>query len=278
MKRFVQMSSDDLAGLLQNKYSKSTKHNDEYAGKLFADFCETKSFAYNGDKSIMAKILTEFFPSIRRKDGSSFKVGGLMTIYHSISRIVKDKHEIDIKTDPTFKNVQEMLSCVKNDMKKCGNGAIKHTEVISNPDLKKIGDISCATPELLQLKVWFSIQFHFAKRAMENSHDMEKDDLMVQEDSYGRKFVKLSDKITKNHRGNSSQESYGGIMLATDDDKCPVELIKTYMRHLCKTNKFLWQRPKLAFSINDSSYCDMEDWNKQNARLYEADMSHHGSL
>ncbi len=57
--------------------------------------------------------------------------------------------------------------------------------------------MSCETSKLLRLKVWFSVQLHFAKRAMENSHDMVKEDIIMQQDSHGRKFIKLSDKLTK---------------------------------------------------------------------------------
>lgn len=139
-----------------------------------------------------------------------------------------------------------------------GNGAVQHTEVITTADIKKIGEMQCTTPELLQLKVWFSLQYHFAKRGMENSHEMEKGDVIISVDPRGYKFLKLSDKITKNHRGNSTQESYGGIMKGTGDDKCPVTLVEIYLSHLCEANKFLWQRPKPVFSKDQASFCDMK--------------------
>jgi hypothetical protein len=257
-KRFAELSSEDLNNILTNKYSKNTKINDDYAYKLFKTFCESKTFEYSGNKSEMANVLMQFFPSVRRKDGDSFRVGGLMTIYHAITRVLKCKYDLDIKEDPTFKCVREMLQCIKNEMKKCGKGFIKHTDVISKFDLEKIGNMPIDTPKRLQLKAWFTIQLHFAKRAMENTHDMVKNDLVMHTDAQGRKCVTLMDNITKNHRGSSNQESYGGIITSSTDINCPVKLVELYVSHLCKSNKYLWQRPKLAFADSSESYCDMK--------------------
>lgn len=257
-KRFADLTDEDLQNLIRNKYAKNTHYNDNYAERLMTSFFAKKNFAYEGDKTALVLILKEFFASVRRQDGEDFRVTGILTIYHSVCRILKNLHNIDLKADLEFQSVREMLDCVKQNLKKQGKGSIQHTDVINGDDLVKIGDIAPSTPTLLQLKVWFSIQIHFARRAMENSHDLMKEDVIIEDDRQGRMFVKLTDKLTKNHRGNSTTASYGGTMISTGDENCPVSVIKFYMSHLCPANEYFWQRPKAKFSQQSPSFCDQK--------------------
>jgi hypothetical protein len=257
-KRFASLSEQDFDQLLQKRYATNTKYNDEYAEKLFNSFCEEKQYEYDGNKETLSTMLLQFFACVRRKDGECFRVGGLMTIFHAICRISKSKHDVDIKSDPALKGVREMLLCIKNDLKRQGKGAVEHTQVISSEDLMKIGGMACDTPTLLQLKTWFMIQLYLAKRAMENCHEFKKDDLVVHHDSNGKKFLKLTDKLTKNHRGSSTESSYGGIIMSTENESCPVKTIEKYLNHLCQDNIYFWQKPKKTFIDNGQSYCNMK--------------------
>jgi hypothetical protein len=257
-KRFAEVSDADVELLMKEKYAKTTRYNHHYADNIFVQFCLLKDFTYDGDKLKLAIILKEFFASLRKKDGDEFRLSGFLTVYHSLCRILKERHDIDVKEESEFKCVQEMIACIKTKLKKSGNGFIQHTIPVSNEDLKKIGEMDCSSPKLLQLKVWFLIQLHLAKRGMENCHEMEKDDLYEEEDSSGRKYMKLRDRLTKNHRGDSSQQSYGGIIMSSNDEKCPVKIISLYKGKLCHENKYFWQKPKSQFSNNSASFCNQK--------------------
>jgi hypothetical protein len=93
------------------------------------------------------------------------------------------------------------LEFIKACLKREGKGMVTHTDVIPDADLEKVGKMPCDTPQRLQ----FTIQFHFAKRAIENTHDMKKSDVIYHVDSLGKKYLKLTDDLTKNHRGNCTK-------------------------------------------------------------------------
>jgi hypothetical protein len=60
MKRFVDLSVDDLTALESSRYGELTKYNDASVEKLLEDFCNSKSITITGDKEELCAILSSF--------------------------------------------------------------------------------------------------------------------------------------------------------------------------------------------------------------------------
>ena len=91
----------------------------------------------------------------------------------------------------------------------------------------------------------------FCRRGRQNLRQLKKDDLEIQTDAKGRRFVvKTTDELTKNHRENDEAED-GGIMMSNEGSLCPVPSFEKYLSHLNPANDYLFQRPKTR-QVSDS--------------------------
>lgn len=257
MKRFADISPQDLEEIENARISKQTKYNDIYVEKLILSFCVEKNLSLTHEKELLDDLLSRFLSCVRTQNGELFSSGTLTNMYHSSARIIMKKYGFDIRDDGAFRKCSDMLKNMKALSKRAGKGKIEHTEVLTEVDLKKLGDMAYNTPVLLQWRVWILLQIQFAKRGNENSDGMKKSDLVFHISDKGEQYITLRDNVTKNHRGNDSSSSYGGALFANSHANCPVGIVKLYLSHLHPKNEYLWQRPRNVFSDDDVVwFCD----------------------
>lgn len=258
MKRFVDLSEDDLTALESGRYGKQTKYNDASVEKLLGDYCNSKCITITSDKEQLCAILSSFISSVRTKTGEVYSSGGLSNIYHSIARVIIKKYDFDIRCDAIFEKLRRSLKSVKAISKQQGKGIVHHTEVISDDDLIKLGNLSVDSPVRLQWKTWFLMQLYFARRGNENGHDLKKEDVVFKLNAKGEEYIQMKDMMTKNHR-EVDTTAYGGIIMSTCEDDCPVKQIKLYLSKLHPSNEFFWQRPKGSYNEEDPFwFCNMK--------------------
>ncbi len=200
------------------------------------------------DKQHLGNHLCDFYAALRKEDGSHLTTSSLTTIRYSLARFLKDELTMDIIKDPDFLRANEVFSGKQAFLKKNGKGSTKHHSVISDEDLRKIANLSTETPECLQMKVWFLIQYHFARRGAENVHGMKKDDLILEENAKNETEVRLRDFMTKNHREMDVQNATDAVIVAMNGPECPVAMIRKYLSLLTGENPYLWQRPNKIFA------------------------------
>lgn len=151
---------------------------------------------------------------------------------------------------------ESVFEAMKVHLKRNGHAEIHHHPIIENDDLFKIAQFSPTNPNELQLKVWFTVHFHFALRGRENLHSMKKDDLIFLIEN-GVDVIRLKDKVTKNHR-NDSSSSTGAVIYATNDDNCPLGLVKKYLGLLNPGIDSLWQRPLIRKNFESTPSYSMQ--------------------
>jgi hypothetical protein len=257
MKRFAEIGPQELEEIENARISKQTKYNDVYVENLILSFCVEKNLSFNHDKEQLDDLLSRFLSCVRTKNGDLFSSGTLTNMYHSSARIIMKKYGFDIRDDNAFSKCSHMLKNMKALSKRVGKGVIEHTEVITEFDLKKVGDMDYNSPVRLQWKVWILLQMQFAKRGNENSHGMKKTDLIFNVSDKGEEYITLRDNITKNHRGSELSSSYGGALFANSHTNCPVGIVRLYLSHLHPKNEYLWQRPRNVYSDDDVVwFCD----------------------
>ena len=109
-------------------------------------------------------------------------------------------------------------------------------------------------PKSLQQKVWFTLQLQYARRGMENVHDIKKSDLIMSHSQSGKSTIQLRDYLTKNHRGGDNTLASSAIILESGTDDCPVQLIKKYLARLHPENPYLWQKAKQNITTSDACW------------------------
>jgi hypothetical protein len=241
MKRFAH--NIDIEELIKSKNAKSTDYFDAYTERLLNAYKVLNNVDIDhSNTASVDNILCGFYASVKKEDGSSFTINSFHAIHHSLVRIFKKNGQCHIMKDKAFTKSNSVFEAVIKQIKKDGNGTVKHYPVIPTADLEKIANWKWTTPKELQLKSWFTIHFHCVWRGRENLHQLEKDDLVLESDQ-GCSIIRVKDKTTKNHQ-TDSEKAYAGVIYATNDENCPVMLLKNYLDKLHPDNIFLWQRPK----------------------------------
>ena len=131
MKRFAET---DIDALLDNKSSKNTRYNDDYAFRLFNAFLKRSNLNFEevvANYSQFDSVLANFFASVRKENGDEFQANSLVCLRHAIKR----KLSIDILKNGAFKKSTEVFDAVLIDLKRKGKAVVKHYDIISSNDL-----------------------------------------------------------------------------------------------------------------------------------------------
>jgi hypothetical protein len=88
--------------------------------------------------------------SIRKKNGTSYKLSALKSIRFGLSIHFSRELEIDIIHDPLFKRANEVFHAVTVDMKRKGLAKVDHTPPIEPEDLKQMygSDAGARNPQI----------------------------------------------------------------------------------------------------------------------------------
>ncbi|XP_072176075.1 LOW QUALITY PROTEIN: zinc finger MYM-type protein 2-like [Diadema setosum] len=263
--RFASLGEDDLDQLIDEKDSKSTKRVINLAENILKAYTEAKGLSIS--ETITAqelnKFLRSFYAEVRRSNGEFYSKRSMITLRYGLQRHFKKVSAFDVVNDPQFKEANEMFHAILVKLKKEGKGSVVHKDPITQEDMLKIKSSSAldvSTPRGLQNKVFVDIMLHLCNRGRENLRNFSKTDFDIATDSTNERYVYLaSDKLTKNHRGESLDDSRSqqGRMYETHKPDCPVEAFQVYVSHLNPGNDDFFQRPKVnAESDEQVWYCN----------------------
>ena len=136
---------------------------------------------------------------------------------------------------PAFASSNKMFNSVLKKLKQLGMDKSEHYPPISATDLDKIHQPTAFnqnSPKELQQKVFFDIQYNFARRGGENLRALRKSAFKVKIDEDGYEFVES----TYNEFRKQDQTSKGPQpkprMYGTNDETCPVQSFKKYISKL----------------------------------------------
>ena len=180
----------------------------------------------------------------------------MITLRYGLQRHF-NKFGFDIVNDSKFKEANDMFHAVLVKLKKEGKGSVDHKDPITKEEFLKINSSTATdvnTPRGLQNKVFMDIMMHLCNRGRENLRNFSKKDFVVVTDSTNEKYVYLaSDKLTKNHRGESLDDSRSqqGRMYETHKPDCPVEAFERYVSHLNPVCDDFFQRPKTSVESSE---------------------------
>ena len=129
----------------------------------------------------------------------------MLCLRAALKRHFMDGRQWDIINDVEFARANNALDGILKKHKRDGElKAVSHKPVIIAEDFEKMMNIFLRNkePEMLVMQVWFFVTFHFGLRGRELQRSLRKDDLQIQLDERGRKFIQICvDRATKNHPG-----------------------------------------------------------------------------
>ena len=162
-----------------------------------------------------------------------------------------------------------MFSAVIMNLKKGGKGSVKHKQPLSSEDFKKLYSsdlLNVSRPEGLQNKVFIDIMIHLCNRGRENLREMKTNDFTIQRDCEGNRHFLMLDKLTKNHRGETTDKNSqkGRIYETSGLSTCPVSSYEQYVAKLHPECDNFWQQPNRNFKtrLDCQWYCNVPLGNK----------------
>ncbi|XP_070177433.1 uncharacterized protein [Littorina saxatilis] len=223
------------------------------------------------------QVLAHFYIDARNETGGHYKSTTLSSLRYGISRFLKEKKNIDILRDSSFKGANVSFGTAMRELKQMGKGEITHYPEINGDDLQKMYNhmlFSSDTPHGLANKVQMDIRLYFCRRGEENMTKMSKKTFKIMEDEFGRKFVtKVEDELMKNRRQND-KEIFSGIMPEIPGSLlCPVKTFDKYIKKLHPGCERLWQRPRDSFGAQDQVWFYNAPIGKHKLATFMSDLS-----
>ena len=264
MKRFASYSYEELAEKKKQLIPKTTAKNEKSAANTFREYLKEKGHETRFEtftKDELNTRLSSFYVEARTRSGELYKLTSMMTFRYGLSRFLKktEKHaSTDIIEDSEFNESNEMFKVACQMIKKAGKAEINHYPEISEEDRQKLYTslfFNTQTPVGLYNKVHFDVRYYFSRRGGENMDTLTKDSFIVGVNAKtGRVCVKKVDELTKNHREDDTTPAYGGLMVATPTDDCPVKSFLKYRSKLHPEQGRFWCYPKDTFHPDDECW------------------------
>ena len=126
-------------------------------------------------------------------------------------------------------------------------------------DLEKIKEpnsFDINSPKELQQKVFFDINYNFARRGRENLRTFNKSTLIFGVDDSGREYAEMSyNEKTKNHQGpEEEQPKHRMHEHPYMKDHCPVKTLKKYLSKLDQECDVFFTYPKKQSFVQDDKW------------------------
>ena len=208
-------------------------------------------------------MLSKFYTTARRKDGSYYKKSSLMSIRTALDRRLRSpphNKNFSICDPVTFQEANKTLHSYLKHLIATGKIAGTVHKSPLTPETVQLlfekGELTSAEtsdPRALMQTVWFCISLYFGKRGRENQRAMKKTMLRLCLTGAGEEYFELNKDqpgtilLSKNHTGGlegTEDQSDGKIFAISSSARCAVKTIKCYLSHLNPDNDALFQRPR----------------------------------
>ena len=239
--RFVKTTQQDRDEILKKVIPANTIRNTKYAVKMFKawlrDNYNNDDFELLSDQNLN-ELLTIFYAEIRSEKGERLSPSTMNTIRSGISRHLESppyKRNVSLFNNPLYASSNKMFFSVIKQIKEEGGDKTRHYPAIEERDLEKILSpeaFDIDNPKELMLKVFFDLQYNFARRGRENLGELKPSYFEFHCDDAGREYTELQiNESTKNHQ-TVDQHIQKQRMYATGQLNCPVKSLKLYLSKL----------------------------------------------
>lgn len=163
--------------------------------------------------------------------------------------------KVDIVNDTEFSASNKIFLAMMVKLKAEGKSKVVHKEPLSKNDIHKFNDsFDLNTPDGLQNNVFVDFMIFFCNRGRENLREIQKSDLIFEENN---QYIEMRDMATKNHKGDRLRDdngSQGGRIYKTGNKLCPFTSLEKYLSVLHPECEFFFQRPKTKVESGPGAY------------------------
>lgn len=201
-------------------------------------------------KSSLNKMLREFFATVRNSSGKQYSMSSYAGLRAGVNRFFNITRSINIVKDPEFTSANSVFMGIMKCLRKLSKNVSKHNPRISDRDLhvlKTSPAFSTDTARGLLAKVWFDLQFYFARRGQEGHRDLMPQSFRISKDEQGIEYVTLAfNEKNKQHLSKlitNKKNDHGCMYALPHNPLCPVNSLKKYLSKLPENPSAFYLHP-----------------------------------
>ena len=226
--RFKTVNTKEKQEIIRNSKAENTNKATELWMNCFTEYLEEKSLPKVTDITNieLPKILSDFYVEVKKKDRvtsaktkakkklttakssktEEYKNSSLMCIRAALNRYFRRERGLDIISNQSFIQANEMFKGVTKVGRKQGRGSVDHKNAISDEDFEKLSHYFTTNiqgppnAKFLQDLILFNIIYYMGRRGRENLRQMKKDTFQISTDGDSRRYIhQVIDEYDKNH-------------------------------------------------------------------------------
>lgn len=253
VERFPELSKDNMQQVLNTRVSECSKHVIKNAVASLSEYARSRNTLLSNIELMhpedIDEFLSRYFAEVRKQDGSLYSQNAMLTLRYGLKVHFIKTCGFDISNWAEFRLSNQVFSTVLVKLKHEGKGAVQHKKPLTSDDFRKLysSDIlSIDNPEGLQNKVFVDVMVYLCNHGRESLRDMKSSDFKTAADLYGRRYVFFSERFTKNHCVDVSDEPSPEERMYEQLGSlhCPVLSFEKYVSKLNPESEFFWQKPK----------------------------------
>ena len=260
--RFVKSTAEDRDELINGVIPEGTKRNTRYAVNLLKKWLMENYGEDNFedlDEENLNNLLAQFYMEVRTEKGEFLSKSTFVTIRAGIQRHLDGppfNKNFGITTNPAFAYSNRLFASMIKKCKLEGKDTSRHHPVIPYSDLEKILAVDAfniQNPEELQMKVFFDLQYFFARRGRENLRNLKPSHFKTGIDDAGVRYVEMAiNESTKNHP-TTDDNIQKHRMYETKEPNCPVHSFNLYISKLEPQSPQFYCKRKTGEKFHPSS-------------------------
>jgi hypothetical protein len=207
--RFLPIEEDDIDRLLDEQKNKRTKVKTEGHMRLLKEFLSTRGevrLPENIPPKDLNKLLSLFFLSVKKTDGTDYEPGSLKGMQGSFERHLKESgYTTSIISDIQFEKSRSALASKQKQLKKKGKGnKPKAAQALTDEERNTLyisRQLGTHSPMALINTLWLNMTIHFGLRGVDEHRKLEWGDITMGTDHTGQNFIQFNERETKTRTG-----------------------------------------------------------------------------
>lgn len=220
------------------------------------------------------EILSEFFISVRTKEGKEYEPTSLRSMLSSFERFLKRKsYAASIINDLVFEKTRKTLISKQKLLKKKGKGNKPQASVALTEEETRIlyekGLLGMSSPEAVLNTMWLNNSLHFGLRGIQEHRSICWGDVKLNKTAGGVEFLEYNERQTKTRTGANCRDvrPFPPKMFSTDgSEKDPVAVYKFFAK--MRPEKMKGEDCPFYLAVNNTKKTESlqtKPWFKSNA-------------
>ncbi|KAK7088678.1 hypothetical protein V1264_022571 [Littorina saxatilis] len=183
----------------------------------------------------LCKILCCYFMNLKKMDDQDYEPSTIKSVLNSIQRHLRSKDYCEsVMCSPQFAQLRQVLKTKVKSVEQLGCGNLTNkAQPLKDADVDKLWQskqLGVSDPEAILNTLWWQNTINFGLYKSKPHRHMQWGDVTLQKDISGREYLQFRDRQPQTCLDDNPKSVHDvcRIAWATNDERCPVAVYKTY--------------------------------------------------